>query len=68
MIAADRVKARFIGLTMVDVSPRRLNTLRDDLEQLLNDYDALCLSGRLLTEILIARMEAEERDDRHGGA
>jgi hypothetical protein len=33
MIAADRVKARFIGLTMVDVSPRglRLTTLREDL-------------------------------------
>jgi hypothetical protein len=62
MTAADRVKARFVGLTMVDVSPRgpSSTTLREDLEQLLDNYDAMCVSGRTLVEILINRMKMEE--------
>ena len=65
MTAADRVKARLIGLTMVDVSPRglRLTTLREDLEQLLDDYDAMCASGRTLVDILINRMKMEEEHE-----
>lgn len=71
MTAADRVKARFIGRTMVDVSPRGLRptTLREDLEQLLDDYDAMCVSGKTLIEILINRMKIEEeREDLSRGA
>jgi hypothetical protein len=50
---------------MVDVSPRglRLTTLREDLEQLLDDYDAMCASGRTLVEILINRMKMEEEHE-----
>jgi hypothetical protein len=62
MTAADRIRARFIGLTMVDVSPKglRLTTLREDLERLLDDYDTMCVSGRTLIEILTNRMKMEE--------
>jgi hypothetical protein len=56
---------------MVDVSPRGLRptTLREDLEQLLDDYDAMCVSGKTLIEILINRMKIEEeREDLSRGA
>jgi hypothetical protein len=71
MTAADRIKARFVGLTMVDVSPRgtKPTTLREDLDQLLDDYDAMCVSGKTLIEILINRMKMEEeRENLHKGA
>ena len=71
MTAADRIKARFVGLTMVDVSPRgaKPTTLREDLDQLLDDYDAMCVSGKTLIEILIKRMKMEEeRENLHKGA
>jgi hypothetical protein len=71
MTAADRIKARFVGLTMVNVSPRgtKPTTLREDLDQLLDDYDAMCVSGKTLIEILINRMKMEEeRENLHKGA
>jgi hypothetical protein len=56
---------------MVNVSPRgtKPTTLREDLDQLLDDYDAMCVSGKTLIEILINRMKMEEeRENLHKGA